>query len=282
LRVTVESFTNSPIRPFANFFVVTGSTANGQQFFDTLATFGRPLAIKLYRLKLERPPTVPLLPCLDHEAMLHGDVDPHAAVYLQDVDGDLHELVYVPDARRIDVDVVSTIGENRPASHDRLVAALRERCPGFDVRVIGPSWIRGDRRVARACRAQVTLRDILVGPDIDRIKAAVDRLGTISLLMEKESRVASWGARTVMTPLIAVAGFLSFETLATFAPSLGSYWVATLRYATVTVVGAFFLYYGLRAVHLTGMANRVWKRSAEYGLILKERQRLTSNQAIKN
>jgi len=39
-------------------------------------------------------------------------------------------------------------------------------------------------------------------------------------------------------------------------------------------VGAFFLYYGLKAVHLTEMANRVWKRSAEYGLILTERNRL--------
>jgi hypothetical protein len=260
----------------ARTLVTADSSANCQQFFDTLAAFGHPLAIKLYRLKLERPPAVPLVPCLDHEAMLHGDVDPHAAAYVQDVDGDLHELVYVPAARRIDVDVVSTIGEHARASHDRLVAILRERCPGFHVRVIGPSWIRGDRRVARACRAQVTLRDVLVGPDIDRIRTAVDRLGTISLLMEKESRVASWGARTVMTPLIAVAGFLSFETLGAFAPSLGSSWVAALRYATVTVVGAFFLYYGLRAVHLTGMANRVWKRSAEYGLILNERRRLAN------
>jgi hypothetical protein len=81
-----------------------------------------------------------------------------------------------------------------------------------------------------------------------------------------------------MAPLIAVAGFLSFETLGAFAPSLGGFWVATLRYTTVTLVGAFFLYYGLRAVHLTGMANRVWKRSAEYGLILNERRRLANGE----
>jgi hypothetical protein len=42
----------------------------------------------------------------------------------------------------------------------------------------------------------------------------------------------------------------------------------------VTLLGAWFLYYGLKAVQLTGMSNRVWKRSAEYGLILAERQRL--------
>jgi hypothetical protein len=208
--------------------------------------------------------------------MLHAVVDPHAAAYVQDASGDLHELVFIPDGRRLDVDVVSTIGENSPASHDRLVATLRERFPDLTVRIAGPSWLRGDRRVAAACRAQVTLRDVLTGPDLDRIKLAVDRLATISALMEKESRVASWGARTVMTPLIAVAGFLSDELLGALAPSVGAAWVASLRYATVGTVGGFFLYYGLKAVHLTEMANRVWKRSAEYGLILNERRRLKS------
>ena len=35
-----------------------------------------------------------------------------------------------------------------------------------------------------------------------------------------------------------------------------------------------FLYYGLKAVQLTEMSNRVWKRTAEYNLILAERKRL--------
>jgi len=254
---------------------VPGSAADPQQFFDTLDTFSRVLTIKLYRLRLARPPSVPTLPCLDHEAMLHsGRIDPHAAAYVQDASGDLHELVYVPDARRIDIDVVSTIGENSPDSHDRFVSTIRERFPGYTIRMTGPSWLRGDRRVAEACRAQVTLRDVLTGGDIDRIKTAVDRLVTISSLMEKESRVASWGARTVMTPLVAVAGFASFQLLGALAPSMGGQLVTWLRYATVGAVGAFFLYYGLKAVHLTEMANRVWKRSAEYGLILGERKRL--------
>ena len=207
-----------------------------------LATFSRVLTIKLYRLRLARPPSVPTLPCLDHEAMLHsGRIDPHAAAYVQDASGDLHELVYVPDARRIDIDVVSTIGENSPDSHDRFVSTIRERFPGYIIRIAGPSSLRGDRRVAAACRAQVTLRDVLTGADIDRIKTAVDRLVTISSLMEKESRVASWGARTVMTPLVAVAGFASFQLLGALAPSMGGQWVAWLRYATVGAVGAFFL-----------------------------------------
>jgi hypothetical protein len=248
------------------------SAIDCQRFFDTLGTFSRVLAIKLYRLRLERPPGVPILPCLDHEAMLHEGIAPHAAGYLQDAVGDLHEVVFLPDAKRIDIDVVSTIGENAPPSHERLVATLKERFPAMSIRIVGPSWLRGDRRVAKACRAQVTLRDVLTGTDLARIRAAVDRLQTISTLMEKESRVASWGARTVMTPLIALAGFLSYELLGTMAAATGARWVEILRYAIVGAIGGFFLYYGLKAVHLTEMANRVWKRSAEYGLILKERE----------
>ena len=48
-----------------------------------------------------------------------------------------------------------------------------------------------------------------------------------------------------------------------------------LRYAIIGMVGGFFLYYGVKAVQLTEMGNRVWKRSAEYGLILSERRRLS-------
>ena len=51
-------------------------------------------------------------------------------------------------------------------------------------------------------------------------------------------------------------------------------WLDPVRYTIVTLVGGFFLYSGLKAVQLTEMANRVWKRSAEYGLILGERRRL--------
>jgi hypothetical protein len=114
----------------------------------------------------------------------------------------------------------------------------------------------------------------LTGPDLDRTKIAVDRLQTISSLMEKESRVASWASRTLMTPLLAAVGFLSYQALGLFASQIGERWVAGLRYTILGAIGAYFLYYGLRAVHLTQMANRVWKRSAEYRLILTERRRL--------
>jgi hypothetical protein len=155
-----------------------------------------------------------------------------------------------------------------------VLGELKARFPGYAVRVVGPSWLRGDRRVAKACRAQVTLREVLTGDHHERTKRAIDRLQTISGLMEKESRVASWGARTVMTPVLAVAGFLTYQIVGRFAPRVGEQSVALMRYAIVGALGAAFLYYGLKAVHLTEMANRVWKRSAEYALILSERKRL--------
>ena len=211
--------------------------------------------------------------------MLHQRVAPHAAAYLQEHGtSDLHELTVIPDERRIEIDTLSTWQEHSPESHQRLLAALRDRLPGYRVSVKGPSAWRGERRVAEACRAQVTLHAVLLDDDIDKVKAAVDRLQTISALMEKESRVASWGVRTVTGPVLAAAGVLTFLALGSL-DVVGAGGVTALRYLLVGLLGATFLYYGLKAVQLTGMANRVWKRAAEYSLILQERRRLI---AIKN
>ena len=85
------------------------------EFFTALSEFGTILCLKLYRIDVDPPAPVPRLPCLDHEAMLHDGIDPHAAAYVKDATGDLHEVVYVPAARRIDVDTVSTFGERTAA-----------------------------------------------------------------------------------------------------------------------------------------------------------------------
>lgn len=239
-------------------------------FFNVLSSLGVILAIKLYRLQPAGAPPVPTLPCLDHEALLHEGIAPHGAAYVQDGRGSLHEAVFTPRDRRIEVDVVSTMNEFTAEAHSRFLAALTEQFPDYAVRVTPISWLRGDRRVASACRAQVALRDVLTGPDLDGTQRAVDRLQIISGLMEKESRVASWGARTVMTPFLAVVALL---ILASLDARPGAAWVVIARYV-LTLAGAFFLYSGLKAVHLSEMANRVWKRSAEYGLILGERRRL--------
>ena len=69
-------------------------------------------------------------------------------------------------------------------------------------------------------------------------------------------------------------GVLTYLAMGVMAPRIGGTTVAALRYGVVGLLGAMFLYYGLKAVQLTEMSNRVWKRTAEYGLILSERKRL--------
>ncbi len=246
-----------------------------QRFFDRLQEICTVRSIKLYRVKLDPPLRVPTLPCLDHEAMLHEGIPRHAAAYVEDSKShDLHEVVVVPGRRLIEIDVVSTAEEHSLASRERLVAELKQRFPEYRLKLHGPSYLRGDRRVMKACRAQISLRDVLYSDDFERLGAALERLRTIGSLMEKESRVASWGVRTVTGPLLAGAGFLIYSLLGTLAPQLGEAWSRGLQYFVVTLLGAIFLYYGLKAVHLTEMANRVWKRAAEYGLIVSERKRL--------
>jgi hypothetical protein len=242
---------------------------------DELGRFGPILAVKSYRIPVEPQLAVPLLPCLDHEAMLHESIAPHVAAYVQDGGSeDIHELVFIPARHCIRIDTVSTWEESSPESRARLRTAIAERFPDYSVAVTGPSWWRGERRVAAACRAQVTLRDVLLSPDLAGVEARIRRLQTIGSLMEKESRVASWGVRTLTGPLLAAAGVGLFLGLGGMSERLGEIGVTALRYALIGLLGAVFLYYGLKAVQLTEMANRVWKRTAEYGLILAERKRL--------
>jgi hypothetical protein len=254
---------------------VADESTDSARVLHVLRALGTPLSIKVYRLAFEAAPGIPVLPCLDHEAMLHETVAPHAAVYLQEQSAnELHELVIFPSKRLILIDTVSTWGESSPAGCSRLRTQLTGQVPGYEIRLKQPSWWRGDRRVAAACRWQVTLRQVLLGDDFASISAGIERLRTIGMLMEKESRVASWGVRTVTGPLLAAAGFLTYQVLGVFAARLGEPTVALLRYGVIGILGAVFLYYGLKAVHLTGMSNRVWMRASEYGLILDERRRL--------
>ncbi len=248
-----------------------------REFLDALSSFARLHAVKMYRVSVPLPEALPVLPCLDHEARLHEGMPPHAAAYIEDIeDGGLHEVVCVPSRRRIEVDVVSTAGEHTDASHARLVGRLRSRFPRHRIVVAGPSWLRGDRRVARACRARAPLRQILTGSDFPSLYRAVEELRIVSTVMEKESRVASWSVRTVTGPLLALGGFLSYQVLGMWSGSVGPVGVQALQYATVGSLGAAFLYLGLKAVHLTEIAGRVWKRSAEYQLILRHRERLAA------
>jgi len=256
----------------------TSDCADCEQFLESVGEFGRLHAVKLYRLSLDLPAGMPSLPCLDHEAMLHEGISPHAAAYIEDFEtGGLHEVVCVPAQRRIEIDVVSTAGEHSTESHELLVEQLKKRYPMHQIIVNGPSWLRGDRRVARACRSQVPLRDVLVGSDFQELERSLEQLRTVGALMEKQSRVASWSVRTVTGPMLAVAGVISYQVLGTLTDALGEPWVQGLQYIVVGSLGSVFLYLGLKAVHLTEMANRVWKRYSEYSLILKDRLRQGRN-----
>ncbi len=256
---------------------MSDDSVEAERVLEALAVFGPILAIKLYRLTPASARRVPTLPCLDHEAMLHEGIAPHAAAYVQEsASGDLHEVVCIPAERRLEIDLVSTWGEHSDDSRGRLVALLSERLAGYRISERGPSWWRGERRVAAACRAQVSLRDVLLGSDTAGIRAAIDRLATIGALMEKESRVASWGVRTLTAPLLAAAGVVTYLVLGGLTPRLGEDGVTYLRYLLIGALGAVFVYYGMKAVQLTEMGNRVWKRTAEYNLILSERKRLGS------
>ena len=256
--------------------VVAGQAReDGQQLLDALAGFGPILAIKLYRIGRGAAPDVPTIPCLDHEAMLHERIPPHAAAYVQETaSGDLHEIVIFPATRRLQIDTVSTWGEHAAESRDRLAQQLAARLPHYRLHIRGPSWWRGERRVANACLAQVSLRDVLLSTDTAAVRASIERLQAVAGLMEKQSRVSSWGVRTVTGPLLAAAGVVTFLVLGRFAMALGEPTLTTLRYGIVGALGAVFVYYGLKAVQLTEMSNRVWKRTAEYNLILAERKRL--------
>ena len=260
---------------------VPGTCAVSSRFFAELASFVRLRAVKLHRLRVAGAAAVPRLPCLEHEAVLHEGIEPHAAAYVEDPEtGELQELVLTPSRRRIELDPASTLHEHTETGRARLVARLRDRFPDFTVTVERVSWLRGDRRVARTCRAQVALRDVLLGADFDRVARGIERLRAVATAMEKQSRVASWSVRTVTGPLLAAVGFVVYQGLGRLAPEPGEPAVGALQALVVGVVGAVFLYCGLRAVHLTEMANRVWKRAAEYGLIVAERRRLAGDGAV--
>ena len=160
-------------------------------------------------------------------------VAPHIAVYIQDgASGDLHELVFIPERQQIEVDIVSTHGEHSAESSARLQKLLASAFPAYRVKIDGPSWWRGERRVAEACRAQVSLRDVLLGNDLAAVKAKVDRLQTVGTLMEKQSRVTSWGVRTISGPLLAATGVITYLALGRLTVSLGETQVNTLQTAS--------------------------------------------------
>lgn len=242
-------------------------------FIETLAPHYRLFCAKAYRVDLTSS-GLPLIPCLDHEAQMQGTAPPHVSVYLEDAAGELHEIGLVPSAKRVTVDVASTIAETAPEARERMIQALRVLFPAESIDVQSPSLVRGDRRVAQVVRSQIRLRDVLAGqPESPSIRWKLEKLRAIADLMEKESRVSSWGVRTLTPMVLGAAGVASYTVLGWFDGRFGAGTIELLRYGALTSLGGAFMVVGLKAVHLTEMGTRVWKRATEYKLILDARQK---------
>jgi hypothetical protein len=251
----------------------TSGTAEGSvaytRFLDTLSRDHRLYCAKTHRVELGT--SLPVIPCLDHEAQLSGSPTPHISVYIEDREGDLHEVGLIPGERRILVDGPSTMAETSPEAQQRMCDVLGRLFPDYRVDLKGPSALRGDRRVAEIIRSQIKLRDVLKGDDGPAVRASLEKIRAISDLMEKESRVFSWGVRT-MTPVIGGAGVASYIVIGLFRNIVGADGIDMLRGGVVTVLSTVFLYYGLKAVYLTELGTRVWKRATEYRLVLDARR----------
>ena len=108
-----------------------------------LGAFGTILAIKLYRVEVDPAAVkVPVLPCLDHEAMLHQHVAQHVAAYLLEPNEQIHEVVSI-----LRVDCCKSTRCRRLASsrtaRSQLVEKLRSsisRQPDHDQASIVVAW----------------------------------------------------------------------------------------------------------------------------------------------
>ena len=243
-----------------------------QHFLDVLTRDHKLVCTKAYRVDLPLTP-LPVIPCLDHEAQLQGNPAPHISVYLEDSGAHLHEVGIVPSERKILIDAASTIAETPPLAREQMLLRLQRLFPQYRVVVQQPSFWRGDRRVATVVKTQIRLRDILLGEYGPEVKFNLERLRAIAELMEKESRVSSWGIRTLTSPILAAAGVASYKVLGLFDQTLSPNQIEAARYLALVALGSGFVYIGMKAVHLTEMGTRVWKRATEYRLILEARQK---------
>ncbi len=169
--------------------------------------------------------------------------------------------------------IVEEESEASEAELAEMIDFLKERFPEHEVRVErlrrGSAFVRA-RDVAEA---HLPLECVLCSTDELGIRKQLERLNGISQLMEKESRVTSWGMRTAYPPLIAAIAFLLVLAFPgdwndVTSGSLG----ALARLASIFAVGGAFLYYGLKAVQLTKSATRLAKRIREYDFILTARK----------
>ena len=139
---------------------------------------------------------------------------------------------------------------------------------------ISPTYLEAAANVA------VTARSLGVRAFVNLSQMTVSEMSetaTTSSPHQKQHWLAEQMLRWSGLPVVYLRPTAFFDglflVLGAFEPAGGN-WLTIVRYGVLTVLGCWFLYYGIKAVQLTDMGNRVWKRSAEYGLILAERKRL--------
>ena len=247
----------------------------GRLFCAVLGTRYNVLDVKDYRLRLRALPGVPITPCLDHEAQIHEHALPHLGTWVQNREtGRLVGVVYFPIPRRI---VVEQEADDCEQELEEIAGFLRQRFPEHEVKVErlrrGSAFVRA-RDVAEA---HVPLVDVLTNADVSGLSGSLDQLNGISTLMEKESRVTSWGMRTAYAPLMAAIAFLLVLAFPSGARSLADFGFGDwARVLCLLAIGGAFLYYGLKAVQLTKTATRLNKRIQEYRFVLAARAALTA------
>jgi hypothetical protein len=242
-------------------------------FVDVLNTQYNVLSLKTYRVPLTLDDrSIPITPCLSHEAQLHEHDLPHVGGYVQHREtGRLMGLVYVPLLRRIIVEEESPEAGQEIAE---ICTFLRLCFPEHDVRVARLRAYSAYVRARVVAEAHLPLIDVLTSDDHEPVQMHLSQLNGIAVLMEKESRVSSWGIRTAYAPLAAAMAFVLILLFPSTAAGVMEYkWLDWLRIILLLLFGGSFLYYGLKAVQLTKTATRLNKRIREYEFVLDWRAR---------
>lgn len=238
-----------------------------QLFYRVVSLEYNVLSLKTYRLAIPPVTNIPITPCLDHEAQLHEHDAPHIACYVQDREsGTIATIVYLPSNKTF---VVEEETADASAVLESIATFLRQRYRNHKVNIHKPRPGSAYVRARAVAEAHVPLELVLVGGHDKELKPHLERLNGISVLMEKASRVSSWGIRTAYAPLTAAAVFILVLVIPSSGGSIFELthleWV---RIALLSAIGTAFLYYGLKAVQLTNTATRLAKRIREYEFIM--------------
>ena len=238
-----------------------------QLFFDVMLSQYNLLSLKTFRIDLPRCNGLPCTPCLSHEVQLHAHDVPHVGGYVQDREtGALMGVVYVPLMRQIIVEEETVGTEREMESCQRF---LQIRFPEHDVRVTRLKNNSAYNRARDVAEAHLPLLDVLTEIEHEPLRIQLAQLNGIATLMEKESRVTSWGMRTAYAPLAAAIAFVLVLVFPSQATGLSDFaWMDWMRLALLLLFGGGFLYYGLKAVQLTKTATRLNKRIREYEFVL--------------